>query len=253
MISMATTTVYAGLERTEKKDVNNLIKESKEKSLPHNITWNCNGGKIGSKTIISTSVKKGSKIKNLAIAPKRDGYDFKGWYTKKNSGTKITKNTIPKKSVTFYAQWVKKRSVSKIVGKWQMGYWRYNNLTGNYKMTQQNYYFYADGRFQYFDIDSSSEKFEGKYSVSNGKVYIEECRHYKMSSSDTQKNIEKFGKKNLSNWTGSWKPVVPNRYGKMTTEYKLVSNKEGNFLRIKPISIGDYFHIGTTDTFRKVS
>ena len=239
--------------KTDDKATGDIIIESKEKSVNYKITWNCNGGKIGSKKTVITTVKKGSKIKNLVSTPKRSGYIFNGWYTKKNGGTKISKNTVPKMDVIYYAQWTKTGVASKIWGNWQMGYWRYNNLTGKYNMTQQNYFFHANGSFQYFDIDNTSQKFEGKYSVSNGKVYFIECKHYSMSSSNTIKNIEKFGKKNPSKWTGPWSPVVPNRYGKMTTEYKLVSNKDGIFLSIKPISIGDYFHIGTTDTFRKIS
>ena len=251
---MAIATVHAETtSKANEKSTGNIIIESKEKSVNHKITWNCNGGKIGSKKTVITAVKIGSKIKNLVSTPKRSGYSFKGWYSKINGGTKITKNTVPKKNVIYYAQWTKTIAASKLVGNWQMGYWRYNNLTGNYNMTQQNYFFYVNGSFQYFDIDNASQKFEGKYSVSNGKVYIKECKHFSMSSSNTKTNIEKFGKKNPSKWTGPWNPVVPNRYGKMTTEYKLVSNKDGIFLSIKPISIGDYFHIGTTDTFRKIS
>ena len=39
--------------------------------------------------------------------PKRSGYKFKGWYTKKNGGTKITSSTVPAKSYTVYAHWGK--------------------------------------------------------------------------------------------------------------------------------------------------
>ena len=42
-----------------------------------------------------TYVKKGSKLGKLLATPKRKGYSFIGWYTKKNSGKKVTKNTKP--------------------------------------------------------------------------------------------------------------------------------------------------------------
>ena len=80
------------------------------------IKWDANGGKIGSKKIVTTTVKKGSKIGTLQKAT-RTGYTLKGWYTKKTGGTKITKDTKPKKSVTYYAQWIKEDAKS-IVGKW---------------------------------------------------------------------------------------------------------------------------------------
>lgn len=45
----------------------------------------------------------------------RKGYKFKGWYTKKSGGTKVTINTKVKKwSVTFYAHWTAKKYTIKI-------------------------------------------------------------------------------------------------------------------------------------------
>jgi uncharacterized repeat protein (TIGR02543 family) len=105
---MAMSTSYAvSTVKTDKTGEYSVI-ESKEKAASYKITWNGNGGKIGSKKTVSATVKKGSKIKNLAKTPKRSGYTFKGWYTKKSGGTKISKNTKPTKSVTYYAQWKKK-------------------------------------------------------------------------------------------------------------------------------------------------
>ena len=95
--------------------------ESKEKSAANKITWNANGGKIGSKSTIATTVKKGSKIGKLPTTPKRSGYTFAGWYTKKTGGTKITANIKPTKSVSYYAQWKSTKITTKIniVGKWR--------------------------------------------------------------------------------------------------------------------------------------
>ena len=89
------------------------------------IKWDANGGKIGSKKTVTTTVNKGSKIGTLQKAT-RTGYTLKGWYTKKTGGTKISKSTKLKKSTTYYAQWEKSTTKpttveidkNKIVGKW---------------------------------------------------------------------------------------------------------------------------------------
>lgn len=49
-------------------------------------------------------VKKGGAVGVLPV-PTRTGYVFKGWYTKKSGGTKITAKTKVTKDVTWYAQW----------------------------------------------------------------------------------------------------------------------------------------------------
>ncbi|MCL2156665.1 MAG: InlB B-repeat-containing protein [Methanobrevibacter sp.] len=90
----------------DKSDDKNVKIESKAKTVKYKITWKANGGKIGTKKIKVTYVKKGSKIKKLVANPKRSGYYFYGWYTKKSGGKLISKNTKPKKSVTYYAHWV---------------------------------------------------------------------------------------------------------------------------------------------------
>jgi uncharacterized repeat protein (TIGR02543 family) len=41
--------------------------------------------------------------------PKRKGYKFSGWYTKKKGGAKIKSSTkMPANNVTYYAHWKKK-------------------------------------------------------------------------------------------------------------------------------------------------
>jgi len=69
------------------------------------ITWNYNGGKIGKDTKTATTVKAGTKIGKLPKTPIYTGYTFKGWYTKKTGGTKVTIYTKPIKNVTYYAHW----------------------------------------------------------------------------------------------------------------------------------------------------
>jgi len=87
-----------------KKD-NIQIEEKYKKVSKNKIIFNANGGKINSKNTVSINVNKGSKIKKFPATPKRTGYTFEGWYTKKTGGTKINVNTKPTKSVTYYAHW----------------------------------------------------------------------------------------------------------------------------------------------------
>ena len=68
------------------------------------VTWNANGGKIGSATTSKVFVRKGAAVGTLPKAT-RKGYTFKGWFTKTSGGTKIKATTKITKSATYYAQW----------------------------------------------------------------------------------------------------------------------------------------------------
>ena len=157
---------------TDAKD-NSIQIEAKYKKVSTNkITFNANGGKINSKNTVSINVNKGSNIKKFPATPKRTGYTFKGWYTKKTGGTKINKNTKPLKSISYYAQWTKKPSTStnsKIVGHWEF-YTYYNNEYYSY-----DYIFYNNGKFLYYHKDDAVfagfvTSTKGKYKISNGKI-----------------------------------------------------------------------------------
>jgi uncharacterized repeat protein (TIGR02543 family) len=74
----------------------------------YKVTFNANKGKVSGKAKLAKKVKYGAKLGKLPT-PTRKGYKFKGWYTKKSDGTKITATTkMPAKNVTYYAQWKKK-------------------------------------------------------------------------------------------------------------------------------------------------
>lgn len=72
-------------------------------------------GKISTLTFKYQNGKKGKKSKKIVYNEKygslpstsRSGYTFKGWYTKKSGGTKVTSSRIvkTKKNITLYAQW----------------------------------------------------------------------------------------------------------------------------------------------------
>jgi uncharacterized repeat protein (TIGR02543 family) len=71
-------------------------------------TFNANKGKISGKAKFVKKVKPYAKLGKLKT-PKRAGYTFKGWYTKKSGGTKIKASTwMYAQNVTYYAQWKKK-------------------------------------------------------------------------------------------------------------------------------------------------
>ena len=105
------TAIVTNIQSTDTTD-SSSVEITKVKAASCKITWNGNSGKIGSKKTIVSTVKKGVKIGKLPTTPKRVGYAFKGWYTKKTGGTKITKNTVAKKGVTYYAQWAKQYTLN---------------------------------------------------------------------------------------------------------------------------------------------
>ena len=143
------------------------------------VTWNVNGGKISSDKIVTTSVTKGAKVGKLSKTPKKAGYVFKGWYTKKSGGVKITTATKVKKKVTYYAHWKKVSGNngllidSKIVGKW-----KYSSLMPpSYRLYLYNYEFYKNGSFKFIQnggtsLGSYGYVLTGKYSTSKGNIYL---------------------------------------------------------------------------------
>ncbi|SDB32045.1 InlB B-repeat-containing protein [Eubacterium oxidoreducens] len=81
------------------------VKKFKKTMLPIKVTYKVNGGKLsGKKYFTAYAYKKVGKLKK----PTKAGYVFKGWYTKKSGGKKVTKNTKLKKNTTIYARWSKK-------------------------------------------------------------------------------------------------------------------------------------------------
>jgi len=179
------------------------------------VTYNANGGKIGTKKTFSKSINKGTKIKKFPTTPKRTGYKFKGWYTKKTGGKKVTVNTKPTKKVTYYAQWKKGSSISnsasnkvltadekKLVGTWKS--WIFGTTF------QYRYYtFREDGTFLYSDQPNENIK-SGNYKVSDGKI--------------TFTNVK---------WRFCGKDI--NGYPNTVAEYKFTKDSSGNVLLQIPI------------------
>lgn len=67
------------------------------------VTFNANGGSV---TTEQKTVKRNAKYGKLP-KPKRSGYTFQGWYTKKTEGERVTavSRVTKKKSHTLYARW----------------------------------------------------------------------------------------------------------------------------------------------------
>lgn len=196
-ISFATSTT-----NQEKTHDNDIKIQSKAKTVSYKITWNGNSGKIGMKKTITTTVNKGSKLNKLVPVPKRSGYIFKGWYTKKSGGNKITKDTRPKKSVIYYALW-KKASTSTNTDSKLLGRWERNDWFGGNSLQYVSYQFNANRTFnfvlQFFYVIT------GNYKVSGGKI--------------TYTNIVRRD----TNW------IVTKNYSgdKIVHEYKIVKNSNG--------------------------
>lgn len=100
-------TVTPTEEPTTSKPVTNKVK----------VTYIANGGKAGAKSKTVTYKKEYGKL----TTAKREGYTFKGWYTKRSGGSKVTSKTKVKKKgmIKLYAHWqkVKVSKVSKITVK----------------------------------------------------------------------------------------------------------------------------------------
>ncbi|MCL2116341.1 MAG: InlB B-repeat-containing protein [Methanobrevibacter sp.] len=153
MISMVVATASAvDVAKYGKKNTGVTI-ESKSKVASYTIKWDANSGTINGKKTVKTTAKKGYKLK-LPKTPKKSGYVFLGWYTKKSAGKKISANTKPTKSVTYYARWR-----LKIVGTW--------------KDASNTFVFNNNGKFKYTQRTSSkSYVTQGNYKVSGAKIHF---------------------------------------------------------------------------------
>ena len=143
------------------------------------ITWNYNGGKIGKDIKTTTIIKAGAKIGKLPKTPTYTGYTFKGWYTKKTGGAKVTISTKPAIDVTYFAQWKNESATptptvkptptpnvnidQRLIGKWYT-----TELDINSKLKFIYYYFESNGTFYVMD----TSMFSGQYTTSGGKVYL---------------------------------------------------------------------------------
>ena len=194
------------------------------------VTWNANGGKIGNSKIVTTSVTKGAKIGKLPKTPKKTGYVFKGWYTKKTGGMKITTTTHIKKKMTYYAQWKKKSNANdnSLIGGWKRSDMFYDTFKGTTSPRYFYYNFKKDGTFTYFEgssvaMDYTAEQITGKFTSSKGKLYLKGVV-YKYS------NIQK-------------------KWGDMVVEYSFYNEKGRTILLIPRLYEKTYIDISQGESF----
>ena len=93
--------------------------------------------------------------------PKKKNYKFKGWYTKKKGGTKITAKTVVAKSKkhTIYAQWVGPKGKGKTITKKE-----YKRIKNNMSYSDVKYIVGGKGKLTY----KTSYKDDGKkYTLKN--------------------------------------------------------------------------------------
>jgi len=182
-----------GVQKSSVAEPQGEIEKKFKKVKTYTLTFNANGGKVGTKS------KKLATKKTYGTLPKptRSGYTFEGWFTAKKGGKKVSKTTkMPAKNVVVYAQWKKQRTLNadekKLVGSYTYGsssggFWtRYssthNTVTDKWIegwIYEEGYNFNADGTYEYFQIAGGSAfKGGGSYitgigtwSVLNGKLH----------------------------------------------------------------------------------
>jgi len=202
--------------KTTKKTTKKSTKKATKKVIKtYKIKFNCNGGKSGSKKVITRKLKKGSKYGKLPT-PKRSGYKLKGWYTKEKGGTTISKNTKAKKSCTVYAQW-KANTAQKITLQHQTDKYKggYLVLYGSDKKFSLKAKTNGGGKLSYSveaPTTTLKQDFSGKITVvHSGVAYIKvtasESGKYKKTSkkfklSMIDKSIVRNSTNNFINSTG---------------------------------------------------
>lgn len=68
------------------------------------ITLDANGGTIGGQPTKTINVEKDNPYGDLGT-PVREGFDFDGWYTEAEGGTKVESGDKPTRDTTLYAHW----------------------------------------------------------------------------------------------------------------------------------------------------
>ena len=112
------------------------------------------------------------------------------------------------------------------VGQWSYESWTWSN--GIQITTRRDYYFFADGSFMQFYVGGNEEKKEGKYTVSDGKVYFANVKYYSADADLAIENISKYGRDYLKH-EFNYGPVDFNGW---ISEYKFGSDKDGDYLQI---------------------
>ncbi len=165
----------------------------------YSVTYSANGGYIGNKNVKSntkTGIAYGSAVGSPGN-PKRKGYVFLGWYTKKSGGSKIGSSVQVTSDSVYYAHWAKintkkKASVSSVK----------NSAKKTMKVTVKKLSM-ASGyqiRYSLHKNMSSAKKKEASGNVitvkrlKKGKTYYVQARMYQKESVSGKKKYASWGK-----------------------------------------------------------
>ena len=165
------------------------------------VIFNANGGTVKTKSkMINNKTKIGTLPK-----PTRKGYVFRGWYTKKSGGTKITSKRIIKEKSTFYAHWVSKNKKVKITLKKNGGSCSKTSITVKYggkitglpKATRKGYTFQG-----WYTKKSGGKKITSSTKTINLLPTKTLYAHWKKKQTTTSNNSSS-GSSNSSNSSSS--------------------------------------------------
>jgi len=100
---------FAGWDTKFQNVTGILIVRAKWKVNTVKITFRGNGGRIAGKKSKTIKNTYGQSLK-LAKTPKRKGYTFQGWYTRKSGGRLVAwYSPVPASNKTYYARWKKNK------------------------------------------------------------------------------------------------------------------------------------------------
>lgn len=156
------------------------VDDLKKVATVYDVKLDTNGGTADIKTI---SVLAGEKYGNLPAAT-RKGYTFKGWYTKKTGGKKVSNDTKAAAG-TLYAGWAKVTKPSKVQIKSLTS--KKNAVTVSLKAVKQ-----VKGYTVYYSTDKSFKKGVKKADITktsltikglnSGKTYYVKAKAFKADS-----------------------------------------------------------------------
>ena len=138
---------------------------------------------------------------------------------------------------------------SALLGRWDYEYSFYDWASGLTLKSGQRYYFYDNGRFIFFNISTTQFKYEGNYSVSDGKIYFtDRVLHKPGTKAQSEENLT------FENDYLKYKFLESAPYNAgidMVAEYELGFDDKGNYLKISPQGPETYKPISAGSLYRR--
>ena len=143
------------------KVIDNVTYYAKWRELNnYTITFDANGGTVDT---TSKVIQEGNAVGTLPT-PTRTEYVFEGWFTNLNFDTKVTENTIPTESTTYYAKWRDKLvTVYSLNGPVTFN-GQYQNITGD-AVPELHDKKYIDTGVKLFDNSNHAKDFEIGFEI----------------------------------------------------------------------------------------